>query len=566
MSRVARSPGVGLFAMLAIAALVGAIMPTIEAGAADPVLVGAGDIANCDRTEDEATATLLDSISGTVFTLGDNVYPNGTADEFADCYGPTWGRHLARTKPVSGNHDYDTSGAAGYYGYFGAVAAPPRGYYAYDLGAWRVVVLNSECGKVPGGCGAGSPQERWLEADLDAHAASNVIAMWHRPRFTSQGAGGNTALTALWDTLYDHGADLILTGHTHNYERFAPMRADGTLDTAHGIPSIIVGTGGADSAPPISRRAPNSLRLFNDAYGVLKLTLHATTFDWEFVPIQGQSFADSGTGAVHDAPPAGNGPPVAKGDSLVVRRNGSLGVDLGASDPDGDPLTYAIVSQPEHGALTGSGAARTYTPEAGFRGDDAFSFRVSDGTTTSAAARVRLTVAGVVPVRVGASSLSPKNRRAPQGARVRWSFSAGGRHRIFDDAGLGLFDSGIRASGSSYAAAFPLAGGFTYACRRHPSMAGRVRVPLKVTPTSTAAFEVTWASARLGGAYRHDVQVRPPSGAWATWRDGVKALSGTFVPDGGAGRYRFRARVTRAWNGGVSGWSPVSVVRVQSSS
>ena len=191
----------------------------------DVVLVGAGDIAGCSSDGDEATAKLLDSIPGTVFTTGDNAYPSGTMSEFLDCYDPSWGRHKARTYPSSGNHDYGTQGAAGYYAYFGSVAGDPdKGYYSYDLGSWHIVVLNSNIQE-----GAGSDQEQWLRADLAAHPVACTLAYWHHPRFSSGDVHGSDGkMQSLWQALYDFGADVVLNGHEHNYERFALQDPRGT--------------------------------------------------------------------------------------------------------------------------------------------------------------------------------------------------------------------------------------------------------------------------------------------------------------------------------------------------
>lgn len=277
--------------------------PTAAPTAVPPaVLVGAGDIASCASHDDEATADLLEAIPGTVFTLGDNVYDNGTAKEFADCYGPSWGRASikSRTKPVPGNHEYNTRAATGYFGYFGAAAGDPaKGYYAYDLGAWRIYVLNTNdgsCGDV--GCGAGSAQEQWLKADLAANPRACVAAMWHHPRFSSGLHGNNRVSSALWQDLYDAHAELILNGHDHAYERFAPQSPAGKLDKANGIVEMVVGTGGKDHYSFPTIRA-NSLVRNNTASGVLKLTLTSTGWSFEFVPVSGKSFTDSGTGTCH---------------------------------------------------------------------------------------------------------------------------------------------------------------------------------------------------------------------------------------------------------------------------
>jgi PKD repeat protein len=271
-------------------------------GGGDPVFVGAGDIADCNRTQDEATATLLDGISGTVFTAGDNVYENGTATEFANCYGPTWGRHKARTKPVVGNHEYQTSGATGYYNYFGSAAGDPsKGYYSFDIGAWHAVVLNSNCSQV-GGCGATSAQTTWLRSDLTAHPATCTLAIWHHPRFSSSQSSPDGLTLPLWQALYDAGADLIIVGHRHNYERFAPQTPAGAADSTYGIREIVVGTGGAGLAGFSGGTMSNSQVKNSSTYGVLKLTLHSTSYDFSFIPIAGQSFTDSGSTSCHGSP------------------------------------------------------------------------------------------------------------------------------------------------------------------------------------------------------------------------------------------------------------------------
>ncbi|MBV1853939.1 CBM96 family carbohydrate-binding protein [Catellatospora tritici] len=264
------------------------------AAAADPVLVGAGDIATTG-SGDTATAALLDGISGTVFTIGDNVYDNGTASEFNSLYEPTWGRHKARTRPAPGNHDYNTSGATGYYNYFGSVAGPSgRGYYSYDLGNWHIVSLNSNISM-----SAGSAQESWLRGDLAASTKSCTLAYWHHPLFTS---GANhapsTSTRPLYQALYDYNADVVVFGHNHQYERFAPMNPAGTLDNARGLRSFVAGMGGA-GLYSFGTIQPNSQARNNNTFGVLKFTLHASGYDWQFVPQAGKTYNDSGTGSCH---------------------------------------------------------------------------------------------------------------------------------------------------------------------------------------------------------------------------------------------------------------------------
>ena len=259
--------------------------PTVQGPSEPVVLVGAGDISSCSNNNDELTAQLLDQISGTVFTTGDNAYPNGAPSDYTNCYEPTWGRHKARTKPVPGNHEYNTSGAAGYFQYFNNIPA----YYAYDLGDWRIYALNSEIGVT-----STSAQVQWLKADLEANPHQCVLAYWHSPRWSS-GAnhGSDASMQTLWQTLYDAGAELVLNGHDHTYERFAPMNASGSA-VSQGLREIVVGTGGA-GAYQFGTVHPSSEVRDSSAYGVLKLTLNATSYDWQFVPVAGKTFTDSGS-------------------------------------------------------------------------------------------------------------------------------------------------------------------------------------------------------------------------------------------------------------------------------
>jgi len=233
-----------------------------------------------------------------VAVLGDNVYESGSATEYANCYNPSWGRHKARTKPSVGNHEYQTLNATGYYGYFGAAAGDPtKGYYSYDLGDWHVIVLNSNCTIVM--CAAGSAQEQWLRNDLIANTKSCTLAYWHHPRFNSGADHGNdSSVGAFWDALYQYGADLVLNGHEHMYERFAPQTPLQASVPVNGIRQFTVGTGGR-SFYPIGTIQPNSQVRNNSTYGVLRLTLGAGTYSWQFVPIAGQTFTDTGTGSCH---------------------------------------------------------------------------------------------------------------------------------------------------------------------------------------------------------------------------------------------------------------------------
>jgi len=264
------------------------------------VLVGAGDIADCQNLSGaEATAKLLDQISGTVFAAGDLAYPDGSKENF-QCYDKTWGRAKSRTRPAPGNHEFRSSGATPYFDYFGAAAGNPKdGYYSYDLGAWHIIVLNSECKDV-GGCDAGSRQEKWLRADLAAHPTACTLAYWHKPLFSSGGAhGDDLEIKPVWQVLYDANADVVVNGHDHDYERFGPQTPDAAPDALRGIREFVVGTGGKNHRPFASSHQPNSEVRNADAFGVLKLTLHEKGYEWEFIPEAGKTFTDSGSGSCH---------------------------------------------------------------------------------------------------------------------------------------------------------------------------------------------------------------------------------------------------------------------------
>src|SRR5207249_3187560 len=205
--------------------------PRLWVKAPPPILLAAGDIASCASTGDEATAALVNDMpTATVAAVGDLAYENGTAAEFTSCYQPSWGPFKARTRPTTGNREYNTPGPSGYFGYWGAAAGnPAQGWYSYDLGGWHVIALNSSCPEV-GGCFAGSPQETWLRADLAAHRTGCTLAYWHHPLFSGTSGTAEPDMLQFWQDLYDSNADLVLTGHAHNYQRFAPQTAQGVAD------------------------------------------------------------------------------------------------------------------------------------------------------------------------------------------------------------------------------------------------------------------------------------------------------------------------------------------------
>ena len=259
------------------------------------VLVGAGDIANCDITGGSgaaATGRLLDQIPGTVFTVGDHAYPKGAAKEFQECYEPRWGRLKARTRPAPGNHDYLTDKAKPYFEYFGDNAGPERrGYYSYTLGTWHIISLNSFIA-----ADRHSPQIEWLRKDLEENHAACTLAYWHIPIFSSGPHGlevqNSIHMVEAWRMLYEHHAAVVINGHDHDYERFAPQDADGRADPK-GIREFVVGTGGG-GLYEFRRIRPNSDARGNRSYGVLKLTLGADDYAWEFLTAAGEPFHDSG--------------------------------------------------------------------------------------------------------------------------------------------------------------------------------------------------------------------------------------------------------------------------------
>jgi hypothetical protein len=276
----------------ALAALYLLNLPALSfAQSSSAVLVGAGDIARCDEHQGEATAKLLDGIAGMVFTAGDNAYPTGAAQEFIECYGVTWGRHRSRTRPAPGNHDYDSPQAAPYFKYFGANAGPPgRGYYSYDIGRWHIVSLNSNGNAKSWG----AAQETWLRMDLTASSAVCKLAYWHHPYFSSGKKYGNHPhMKELYKILFQHGVSVVISGHDHIYERFGPQDPEGKAD-AKGVRQFVAGTGGA----PLYKFGavkPNSEARSAAAHGVLAFTLKPTSYDWEFIPVAGQSFRDRGS-------------------------------------------------------------------------------------------------------------------------------------------------------------------------------------------------------------------------------------------------------------------------------
>lgn len=381
----------------ALAALL-LLLPAQLGGQPYPVVAAAGDIA-CDPADPnfnggngtaaachmKATANLISDLGpDAVLLLGDNQYENGALAKYQASYGPTWGSFKAITHPASGNHEYLTAGAAGYFSYFGAAAGDPaKGYYSFDLGGWHLIVLNSNCAAV-GGCGAGSPQQQWLAADLAAHPGVCTLAYWHHPRFSSGPHGDDPLSQTFWADLHAAGADLILNGHDHVYERFAPQNPAGAADPAQGIRQITVGTGGKNlTGFPLIRL--NSEVRNAATFGVLELTLYPNGYAWRFVPEAGGAFTDSGIGWCHSAqiPRAtdfhtltpcrafdtrqADGPALAANTSRTFLLAGACGITADATAVAAN-VTVVTPSRSGHLNIYPAGAAMPGTSTINFRG------------------------------------------------------------------------------------------------------------------------------------------------------------------------------------------------------
>ncbi len=286
-----------LFGVIAAAAIAcscggGPTQPGPPGGGTSNTLTGAGDIAECGVPGSVQTANLLDHIGGALFAAGDNAYPSGSEANYRQCYDPTWGRHKARTHPVPGNHEYETPGASSYYAYFGPSAGPPgQGYYSYAVGSWRIIALNSEID-----VRATSAQVTWLRSELSTSNARCTAVIFHRPRFSSGEHGDNPDMGDVWQVLYDNNADVVISGHDHNYERLAPMDSSGRADSSRGIRQFVVGTGGATLRAP-TRMRPNS-EITGISWGVISLTLSDDGYSWNFVAAS-DGFSDSGSDRCH---------------------------------------------------------------------------------------------------------------------------------------------------------------------------------------------------------------------------------------------------------------------------
>jgi hypothetical protein len=371
LRRMARSSSRRL-TQVSAALAAGTLLLAAPAPAADPVVAAAGDIA-CDPTgtffnagHGDATHCRAKHTSdmlvrtglAAALPLGDNQYEQGTLAQFQQSYELSWGRLMSITHPVIGNHEYfNGSGeppGSGYFDYFnglgsetGVAGDRDKGYYSFDIGDWHLIALNSVCQEV-GGCAAGSAQEQWLRSDLETHQNSCTLAYWHHPFYNSGQEGTYTGTRDLWRALYEGGAELVLNGHAHSYERFAPQDHAGNANSTYGLREIVVGTGGK-SLGGWGATQPNSQVRDNQSFGVLKATLHPNSYDWSFVHESG-TVADSGTSNCHGAPPGG--PPHA-----ITGRPTSVGATSVRLNAAVNPQSRATTYRFEYGPTPSYGSA-----------------------------------------------------------------------------------------------------------------------------------------------------------------------------------------------------------------
>ncbi|MEO6501352.1 MAG: fibronectin type III domain-containing protein [Jatrophihabitantaceae bacterium] len=527
-----------------LSALPGA-RPASLAGAAiaDPVLAVGGDIAcppgrtvTAVRCGQGKTGALLAAIDPSyVLPLGDSQYEDASAAEYAGSYDLTgWGAHKAISRPAAGNHEYHTTGATDYYGYFGANAGDPaKGYYSWDVAGpnnsfrWHLIALNSECallggGSISAGCGAGSTQELWLKADLAANKNVCTIAYWHRPRFSSSSTTpSSTTYTAFWNDLYNAGADIVLNGHAHDYERFNPQTGAGVADPAKGIREFIVGTGGENFqslGPPIA----NSAIANASAFGVMTLTLHANTYDWQFVPAAGYSLNDSGSATCH-APPAPDATPPSAPTNVSAAAASANQVDLAwSAATDNVGVTNYNVYRGSNGATPGliattTSSAASYT-DTSVTASTSYTYQVQAADAAGNTSMMSSPVTVTTPASTDTTAPSPPSGLASETV----SYSE------IDLGWTGSTDSGTGVSGYRIFRQGPGESSFTQLATTTGTGAGRNSyVDSTVKPNSTYSYYVT--------AYDGANNVSSPSNTIAvTSPAGPASQTYTFIASGDA--------------------------------
>jgi uncharacterized repeat protein (TIGR01451 family) len=562
---------------------------------------GAGNATNCAERR-VSNQMLTDTTVDTFLGLGDFQYTCGIATDWAASYTPTWGRFNSITEPVAGNHEYQTgkdpygvtcpstnNTAANYFNYFGAAASPSTaGHYSFNLGSWHLIALNANCAKSAAqGCAATSTQTQWLQNDLAFNAQPCIMAFWHQPYFQGNTAGAQTVYQPWWNLLYAAGADVVLNGHIHNYQRFGLLNPSGQADP-NGIREVIVGTGG-ESLGPLPKTASPSPQFRLKTFGYLRMVLHPTGYDGQFYDSTGV-LKDSFSGTCHssgsppptlqisqDAPP----PVVADGTmsfTVHVTNPGTAG-QTGVTLTDTPPANTIFQSaQPSQGSCSGTttvscglgslagGASATVTLVV---------TPIQPGTISNAASAVSNEASqvssnqsgtvtaepGVTYVSVGDSGFSPSFVTPPLGGIVQYNILGSASHDLSENM-TGLFDTGPKAPVSYAREQFDAASWYTVT----DSPSGRV-ASVRMSPTGPSTgtvgtpVTITWAANPPPAAYVEDIQVlQPGSSTWVNWLTSQTGLSGNYTPPT-AGAYQFRARLRRPGVGPMS-WSPTSTLTV----
>jgi uncharacterized repeat protein (TIGR01451 family) len=570
---------------------------------------GAGTTSNCGEMR-TAQQMETDSSIDVVLGLGDYQYGCGTAAEFAQSYGPSWGFFNNVIDPSAGNHEYSTTtnSATGtpcpdpndagqdYFGYFGSRAHPASaGEYSFNLGSWHLISLNGNCSKTNvGGCGSSSPQTQWLSADLSANDQPCVLAYWHQPRWTAT-SSNNSTYNAWWNLLYAAHADLVLNGHIHTYARFAPLTPAGAVDTTNGITEVIVGTGGESLQAASSASNPKPLanqRLF----GYLRLVLHPTGYGATFVTSSG-AVKDTFSASCHGQSGPAKQLTVSQTTDGAVQADSQATWTVTVANPGSDPQTnvtladtppgtaQSVSASPSQGSCSGSapitcnlgtiaaGGSATVTlnatpilPPTATNAASA----TSDQTTApvSSSKVVNVTAAPATSyVGVTSGGFSAPSPALAMGNTLQWSFVGPGSHSATDQTtGLGLWpDTGLVAPVAFRTAVFPAAGGYTFTDTATGHTI-KLNVPMTATPSTgstSTSFTLRWAASAPPAGFSEDVQVTyPGTSTWVTIIKSSTATSAAFTPNKGTGTYKFRARLKRTSGGGASSYTTNATIKV----
>jgi uncharacterized repeat protein (TIGR01451 family) len=570
---------------------------------------GAGGPSNCGEIRTSAqmgTDHTIDMLLG----LGDYQYGCGDPSEYALSYTPSWGFFNAIIDPTVGNHEYNTitnsatgapcpdtnNAAQDYFNYFGATAHPATaGHYSFNVGSWHLISLNGNCNSTGvGGCGASSAQTQWLSADLAANSQPCIMAYWHQPRWTAT-SSNNSTYAAWWNLLYASHADLVLNGHIHTYARYGLLNPSGATDP-NGIREVIVGTGGESLQAASAGANPKPLVNFR-SFGYLRMVLHPTGYDAQFIISTG-AVKDTFSGTCHgsSAPPAAlkvsqTSPDAVQADSSatynVTIQNPGTTPQTNVTLTDNAPANAQGVSlSPSSGSCTGSGSG-PYTCNVGTLAPGASATVAVNATpilpptaTNAAAAQSdqvsQVTNSKVVTV-TGAPNTSyvavtnlgflAPNPAIKVGNTLQWSFVGPGSHSATDQTtGLGLFpDTGLVTPVAYRQTMFSAAGDYTFT---DTATANTIKLDvgmtaLPATGSTSTTYTLTWATAAPPAGYAEDIQVTyPGSSTWVTLFKATTATSGTFVPNKGTGKYKFRARFHSTTNSGASAYTSNATITV----